>query len=81
MVVPRLGEAGEHLTVFEGVETIDISNINNRRISGHLYHLFNPEVIEDLTQLLHIGEAASRRPLLKAASHNDLPYWRLKAGK
>ena len=74
---PRLGEAGDNLTVLEGVETIDISNINNRRISGHLYHLFSPEVIEDLTQLLHTGEAASRRPLLKAAKHDDLPYWQM----
>lgn len=78
---PRLGEAGETLTVLEGVETIDISNINSRRMSGHLYHLFSPEVIEDLTQLLHTGEEASQRPLLKAARHGDLPYWQMKAGK
>ncbi len=77
---PRLGEAGENLTVLEGVETIDISNINSRRMSGHLYHLFSPEVIEDLTQLLHTGEEASQRSLLKEAKHGDLPYWRMKAG-
>jgi len=78
---PRLGEAGENLTVLEGVETIDISSISNRRISGHLYHLFNPEVIEDLKQLLHTGEAASRRPSLKEAHHDNLPYWRMMTSK
>lgn len=76
---PRLGQAGGDLNILEGVETIDISDINSRRISGHLYHLFSPEVIEDLTQLLHTGEAASKRTLLKEAIHNDLPYWRMKA--
>jgi len=74
---PRLGMAGSDLTVFEGVDTIDISNLDIKRFSGHLYHLFNPEVIQDLTQLLHSGEAASSRPLLKAARHGDLPYWRI----
>lgn len=74
---PRLGEAGDNLKVFAGVETIDISELNSRRVSGHLYHLFNPEVIEDLTQLLHTGEAASLRPLLKTVSHDDLPYWQM----
>lgn len=74
---PRLGMAGKYLTVFEGVETIDISQISNRRISGHLYHLFNAEVIEDLTQLLHTGETASKRLSLKAATHNGLPFWQM----
>lgn len=78
---PRLGQAGNELKILEGVETIDISDINTRRISGHLYHLFSPEVIDDLTQLLHTGEAASKRTMLKKASHDDLPYWRMKAFK
>ena len=78
---PRLGQAGDDLKILEGVETIDISDINTRRISGHLYHLFSPEVIEDLTQLLHTGEAACKRTLLKEASHGGLPYWRMKAVK
>ena len=76
---PRLGQAGDELKILEGVETIDISDINTRRISGHLYHLFSPEVIEDLTQLLHTGEAASKRTMLKESSHGGLPYWRLRA--
>lgn len=74
---PRLGEAGEYLTVIEGVDTIDISDISTWRISGHLYHLFNPEVIADLTRLLHTGEPAGQRPSLKKVSRNGLPYWQL----
>jgi esterase/lipase superfamily enzyme len=74
---PRLGEAGEYLTVLPEVETIDISGISLRRMSGHLYHLFNPEVISDLTRLLHTGEPADQRPSLKSAGKNGRTYWRL----
>ena len=74
---PRLGMSGEYLTVLKGVETIDISLIGTRRISGHLYHLFNPEVIEDLTSLLHTGESAHKRPSLKIMERNGLPYWQM----
>ena len=76
---PRLGEGGENLAVFDDVETIDISAMTNRRISGHLYHLFNPEVIRDLTELLHNGTVPAQRPWLKEDSLNGKPYWRLTA--
>lgn len=74
---PRLGMSGEYLTVLKGVETIDISLIGIRKISGHLYHLFNPEVKEDLTNLLHTGVSAKKRPALKTMNQNGLPYWQM----
>jgi len=73
----RLGQAGENLRVFDGVETIDISDINPRRISGHLYHLFSPEVIADLTELLHTGKPAAGRASLSKEITDGLPYWRM----
>lgn len=75
---PRLGQAGEAMVISDGVECIDISSISTRMISGHLYHLFNPEVISDLTRLLHLGEPASQRPSLQPAHQNGLPYWRMR---
>lgn len=75
---PRLGMAGEYLTVFEGVETVDISLVGTRRFSGHIYHLFNPEVIEDLKQLLHTGKPAGQRSGLQYIDNKGMPYWRLK---
>lgn len=72
---PRLGQAGEELTIFEEVESIDISNISLRRFSGHIYHLFNPEVIDDLSELLTTGKSAAHRSRLKAANKGDLDYW------
>ncbi len=75
---PRLGQGGEELTIFEEVETIDISGINLRRFSGHIYHLFNPEVIEDLAELLTTGKSAGHRSRLKVAQKGGLEYWLLE---
>ncbi len=75
---PRLGQAGEYLEIFDEVESIDISAISTRRFSGHIYHLFNPEVIDDLTELLKTGKSAARRSRLKAARKEGLQYWVLK---
>ncbi len=71
------GCAGDKLTIVEGTETIDISLISTRRISGHLYHLFNKEVIEDLKLLLHTGTPADQRTGLERLEHDGMPYWRL----
>ena len=74
---PRLGEAGDALTVFEGVETIDISLLSLQRLSGHVYHLSNKVVIEDLELLLHSKSPADKRPRLEKMEHEDMPYWQL----
>lgn len=74
---PRLGEAGDALTILEGVETIDISLLSIQRLSGHIYHLSNKEVIEDLELLLHSKSPADKRPRLKKIEHEGMPYWQL----
>lgn len=75
---PRLGQAGENLTIFEEVESIDISAIGTRRFSGHIYHLFNPEVINDLAELLKTGKSAAQRSRLIATRKEGLRYWLLQ---
>ena len=77
---PRLGQAGDNLTIFEEVESIDISAIGTRRFSGHIYHLFNPEVIDDLAELLRTGKSAAQRSRLTAARKEGLRYWLLQPG-
>ncbi|MEZ5478889.1 MAG: alpha/beta hydrolase [Thiolinea sp.] len=62
---PRLGEAGTHLPVLSGVEVIDVSQLSLERISGHLYHLANRYVINDLQQLLQQDLGATQRPHLQ----------------
>ena len=75
---PRLGQAGNNLTVFKGVQTIDISAIGISRFSGHVYHLYNPAVVKDLTDLLDTGKPAGQRSGLEEATQKGLPYWRLQ---
>ena len=74
---PRLGQAGENLRVMKGIETIDISQMSTQRISGHLYHLFNPLVMADIKRLLHSGEHPDQRPSLQSHNQYDLPYWQM----
>ncbi len=62
---PRLGESENGLGYDRGVDIIDISGISMRRPSGHLYHLFNEEVIHDLIVLLHTGKKAKQRDGLR----------------
>lgn len=74
---PRLGEAGDSLTTFVGVETIDISLISLQRISGHVYHLSNKEVIDDLGLLLQTNTPANQRPRMQKKEHQGVTYWRM----
>ena len=70
---PRLGEAGEDLTVMEGVETIDVSPSGKRRMSGHIYHLhiririsiLQPDSQRFASQVLPINHPRGHMALLK----------------
>jgi esterase/lipase superfamily enzyme len=72
---PRLGEAGEFLSVAEGMQTIDVSPLGRYQVFGHEYHLFHPRVAADLATLLATGRDASHRPGLRAAQRDGLEYW------
>ncbi len=74
---PRLGEAGASLTTFAGVETIDISLISLQRISGHVYHLSNKAVIDDLGLLLRANTPADDRPGLERRKQAGITYWQM----
>lgn len=72
---PRLGEAGEYLTVLEGVETIDVSSIGRYQVTGHEYFYFHPLVSADLVALLGAGASAEERPGLQENNRHGLRYW------
>jgi len=72
---PRLGEAGEFLTVVEGIETVDVSPAGRYEILGHEYFFFHPKVAADLLTLLSEGTRAAERPGLQSSSKNGLTYW------
>lgn len=74
---PRVGEAGTHLELFEGVETIDITSIPLKLVYGHNYHYLNSRIIFDLRQILALGNRAAARPGLKLSARGEHPYWKM----
>ncbi len=71
---PRLGEAGEHLDGLADIEIIDLSDIPIRAPSGHVYHLYQNLVTEDLDQLINENKPAAQRKNLKQVGENQ---WQL----
>lgn len=71
----RLGQPGAHLDGLTGVEIIDISDLPIRSPTGHIYHLYQNAVIDDLEQLLNEDKSASQRLGLKQTAGN---YWHLQ---
>ena len=75
---PRLGEAGEHLTLVEGMDTLDVSSIGRYQITGHEYFYFHPRVSADLVALLSTGARAAQRSGLQAETREGFRYWTFK---
>jgi esterase/lipase superfamily enzyme len=75
---PRLGEAGEYLTLVEGMDTIDVSSIGRYQITGHEYFYFHPLVTADLVALLSTGARAAQRSGLQAKMRDGVRYWAFK---
>lgn len=74
---PRLGEAGEFLTVLDGMETIDVTAARRFQVLGHEYFYYHPAVAADLVRLLETGRGAAERPGLRRRSSNGLDYWEI----
>ena len=74
---PRLGEAGEFLTVAEGMQTVDVSPVGRYQVSGHSYFRFHPKAVADLAALLGEGQSAPERAGLRPVPLNGLVYWEL----
>ena len=74
---PRLGEAGQFLTVAEGMQTVDVSPVGRYQVLGHSYFRFHPKAAADLVALLGEGLSAPERAGLRPARLNGLVYWEL----
>jgi esterase/lipase superfamily enzyme len=74
---PRLGEAGELLTVAEGMQTVDVSLVGRYQLLGHEYFRYHPKAAADLAALLGEGQGAPERAGLRAVPFNGLLYWEL----
>ena len=71
---PRLGEAGESLTVIDGIDTVDISEAKTNEASGHIYHIYSRGVTEDMRNILGTAAQDSLYHRVRAPS-ND--HWEL----
>lgn len=74
---PRMGRSGPHIQGLDGIEIIDVSATGRRSASGHLYHLHNQTVINDMDQLLNEDRLASRREGLQQDLTMGPNYWKL----
>ncbi len=77
---PRLGEAGEYLTLLPGLETIDVSPAGLYQVFGHEYFFYHPLVAADLAALLGTGADAASRPSLTARQRGGVRYWEIDTG-
>lgn len=77
---PRLGQAGEFLTIGEGMETIDVSGVGRYQILGHEYFYYHPLVVADLVTLLATGKRAAERTGLRLKTADGQQYWELTEG-
>jgi esterase/lipase superfamily enzyme len=76
---PRLGQAGEFLTVIEGVETVDVTPAGRYQILGHEYFYYHPLVAADLAELVTTGSGAADRSVPRPRSRDGLTYWEIVA--
>lgn len=67
---PRLGETGSDFAALEGVEIIDLSELPNDSPTGHLNHLYSPQVGADLNLLLNENKTAANRTSLRKNGEN-----------
>jgi len=75
---PRLGQAGDHLTVIEGLETVDVSAVGRYHPTGHEYFFYHPLVAAELIESLVKGTPSQDRPHLAARRLNGKRYWTLE---
>jgi esterase/lipase superfamily enzyme/HEAT repeat protein len=71
---PRAGDATDGPVVVPGIETIDVSNVDDGLL-GHLYYGSNRAILDDLKQILHQSRSADRRARLDAVAHGNQKYW------
>ena len=76
---PRLGQAGEFLTVAEGMETVDVTPAGRYQYLGHEYFYFHPLVVADLVELVTTRSGAAKRSAPRPRSRNGLTYWEIVA--
>ncbi|MGV6858484.1 MAG: alpha/beta hydrolase [bacterium] len=73
---PRLGDAGDHLVIIDGIDTIDASGAGGAL--GHSYFAEDRRIMADIFSLLQTGQRANRRFGLTPKTSRGRRYWALR---
>jgi esterase/lipase superfamily enzyme len=71
---PRAGIAGADITIVDGLDTIDASDVDTS-FMGHSYFGDNRSIISDIFYLIKHGFSPSNRSGLKPKTIQNLGYW------
>jgi esterase/lipase superfamily enzyme len=74
----RLGVASEFPIDVQHINVVDITPTGTNDISGHLYHLFNPAVIEDLQVMFGVRPRDAKRKYRRVAANTE-GFWTLES--
>jgi len=74
----RLGAASEFPIDVQHINVIDITPTGTAGLTGHLYHILNPAVIEDLRVMFGVKPADERREFRRVAANTD-GFWTLES--
>ena len=74
---PRAGDSAKGITLVQGIETIDASNIDTSFL-GHSYFAETKTILTDIYNLIHTGKRASQRTQLELVRLSNGSYWKVK---
>jgi len=74
----RLGAASEFPIDVQHINVIDITPTGTAGVTGHLYHILNPAVIEDLQVMLGVKPQDTQREFRRVAANTD-GFWTLES--
>jgi esterase/lipase superfamily enzyme len=80
----RAGESGDMMVVVEGVDTVDVSDVDTSLV-GHSYYGSSTTVLADLYELMRTSKPADQRKWLRSMWLDELKqkyrYWKFLKGK
>lgn len=74
---PRAGDSAKGITLVQGIETIDASNIDTSFL-GHSYFAETKTILSDIYNLINTGKRASQRNQLELVRSANGSYWKVK---
>ena len=75
----RVGQGGDDIFIFEGLDTIDASGVDTDFFSfSHSYFSEKKLMVNDIKELIYKSLPPSKRKTLIGKSKNKLAYWGLK---